>query len=97
MQTQIITDQTQQPTHQIMKDRLADYLIELSLNPRKRQAFHENPQFALNATQLSSAERDIILCGDSKKIYQAFGDEKYIYAAAVVVVIVIVNFWCGDN
>ncbi len=58
-----------------MSKKAADFLINLSKDPKKRDAFKSNPDATMKAAGLSDADRAAINSRDPKTIRDHLGDD----------------------
>lgn len=81
-------------SRQASRDRIADYLNDLALEPRKIAAFRRDPDGALAESPLAPEERAVVRSADPAQLFHAI-DSTVPHAAAVCVVICVVNTQCG--
>ena len=65
-----------------MAERATEFLINLSTNPRALAAFKADPEAAVAASNLSPAERALVLSGDPVLIQRTLMDDPGLVAAA---------------
>ncbi len=78
-----------QPDTTISRDRMADYLIHLSLDSSAQDAFRSNPDTVLRASGLSVPEQELLRSDSWARLMPVFAGEDPLACIPTVVVIVV--------